>query len=115
MTLPIPRSRAQVTPVPNVRDTEATARVIPSYTRVVKTAISVPEEIYARAERAARKLGLNRSQFYSAAAERLAAEVESADVTAAIDAVVDAVNADSSTQFAITAGTRLDDDPDSQW
>lgn len=81
----------------------------------MKTAISVPDEIYGRAERVAKKHGLNRSQFYTMAADRYADELESADITAAIDAVADAVNADESTQFAIEAGRRLHAEDDEQW
>jgi len=47
----------------------------------VKTAISVPDGIYTRAERVAKKHGMNRSQFYAAAADRYADELESADLT----------------------------------
>ncbi|WP_141003431.1 CopG family transcriptional regulator [Nocardioides humi] len=73
----------------------------------MKTAISVPDEIFARVERVAGRHGMNRSQFYSAAAERYADELEDADLTAAIDAVADEVNADESSRFAAAAGVRL--------
>lgn len=84
----------------------------------MKTAISVPDETYDRADRVAKKHGMNRSQFYSAAVERYAAELESVDLTAAIDAVVDTANADSSTDFAAAAGRRTvagNDDGDAEW
>lgn len=73
----------------------------------MKTAISVPDETYDRAERAAKQHGMNRSQFYAAAADRYADELESADLTAAIDAVVDAVMTDDSMQAAVKAGRRV--------
>jgi predicted DNA-binding protein len=81
----------------------------------MKTAISVPDETYERAEHAARKHGMNRSQFYARAADRYAAELESADLTAAIDVVVDAANADESTQFAKAAGRRIAAGVDDAW
>lgn len=81
----------------------------------MKTAISVPDQTYERAERIAKKHGMNRSQFYSAAAERYAEELESSDLTAAINAVVDVVNADESTRLAVAAGNRLFDEDDEQW
>lgn len=81
----------------------------------MKTAISVPDETYSRAERAAKKHGMNRSQFYAEAADRYARELESADVTAAVDSVIDAVNADSSTRFAVAASERLLSDTDEEW
>lgn len=89
--------------------------VIPSYTRRVKTAISVPDEVFARVERVAALHGMNRSQFYATAASRYADELESSDVTAAIDAVVDEVNADESTWFAVNAGARTVAGVDDEW
>lgn len=81
----------------------------------MKTAISVPDEIHARVERVAKKHGMNRSQFYTEAAARLADELESADLTAVIDAVVEAVRGDESSEFAVEAGrVRLSAD-DEQW
>lgn len=81
----------------------------------MKTAISVPDETYDRAERVAKKHGMNRSQFYAAAADRYANELEADDLTAAIDAVVDAANADESTQVAVEAGRRTLDGVDAEW
>lgn len=89
--------------------------VILGYTFVMKTAISVPDETYDRAERVAKQHGMNRSQFYSAAADRYARELESVDLTKAIDAVVDAANADQSTQAAIQSGRRTLDGIDDEW
>jgi predicted DNA-binding protein len=89
--------------------------VIPGYTVVMKTAISVPDETYNRAERAARRHGMNRSQFYAAAAERYVAELESADLTDAVDAVAEAANSDASARFAAAAGGQLLDGTDDEW
>ena len=81
----------------------------------MKTAISVPDETYDRAERVAKKHGMNRSQFYATAADRYADQLESVDLTAAIDSVVDAVNADESAQFAVAASRRVLEGPDEEW
>ena len=81
----------------------------------MKTAISVPDATFERAERAAAKHGLNRSQFYAAAAERYAAALESEDITAAINAVVEEANSDASTQFAIDAGRDVLGGADEEW
>lgn len=89
--------------------------VIPSYTLTMKTAISVPDDTFDRAERAAKKHGMNRSQFYARAADRYATDLESGDLTAAIDAVVDVVNTDESTQFAKAAGRRTITGVDDEW
>jgi predicted DNA-binding protein len=72
----------------------------------MKTAISVPDETFERAERVARKHGMKRSRFYATAVDRYSAELESADLTAAIDAVVDAAGIDESSRFAVTASRR---------
>ncbi|MGB4780160.1 CopG family transcriptional regulator [Microbacterium sp.] len=83
----------------------------------MKTAISVPDDTFARAERAAARHGLNRSQFYTMAAERFASELEASDITAAINAVVDGIDvgSDESTTFAVEAGRTLLSKDDDQW
>lgn len=80
----------------------------------MKTAISVSDALFDRVERLAGAHGMNRSEFYSAAALRYADELESADLTAAIDEVADLVNRDESTQFAVEAGRLLVDGED-EW
>lgn len=81
----------------------------------MKTAISVPDDTYDRAERAARRHGMNRSQFYAAAAERFVAELDSADLTDAVDAMAEAANSDTSGRFAVAAGGQLLDGSDGGW
>lgn len=54
----------------------------------MKTAISVPDETFARVERAASRLGVSRSEFFARAAERWLAELEDAGLTDAINAVL---------------------------
>lgn len=80
----------------------------------MKTAISISDETFQRVERLARKHGLKRSQFFATAAERYADDLESADLTAAIDAVVDVANADDSSRSAVAAGRRIME-ADEQW
>lgn len=60
----------------------------------MKTAISVPDPVFAQVEHHARRLGLSRSQFFSRAAARWAAELEGEEVTAAIDAALEAAGDD---------------------
>lgn len=60
-----------------------------SYTRLMKTAISVPDGDFERFERVALKHGMNRSEFYRLAALRLADELEGAsELTAVANAVL---------------------------
>ncbi|GAA3058435.1 MULTISPECIES: hypothetical protein [Actinomycetes] len=80
----------------------------------MKTAISVPDGTFERAERVALRHGMNRSQFYAKAAERYADELDAHDTTATIDSVVDVVNADESARFAVASGHRMADGDD-EW
>ena len=54
----------------------------------MKTAISVPDETFARVERAASRLGVSRSEFFARAAERWLADLEDAGLTDAINAAL---------------------------
>lgn len=58
---------------------------------------------------------MNRSQFYAAAAERYLAELESAELTNAVNVVVDTANGDASARFAVAAGEGLLDGTDDEW
>src|SRR3954470_11229471 len=62
--------------------------VIPSYTNDMKTAISVPDAVFHRVEKKAAELGLNRSEFYSRAAELYLRQLEERDLTARIDEAI---------------------------
>lgn len=86
-----------------------------SYTSVMKTAISVPDDVFTRVEDVARRHGLNRSQFYTAAARQYADQLEASEVTAAINAVLDGEPDDESTSFAIAAGRVLLLNEDDEW
>jgi predicted transcriptional regulator len=59
------------------------------HTPVVKTAVSLPDPLYHRAEAVARRLGLSRSGLYARALEDYLAGVEDREdeVTAALDRV----------------------------
>ncbi len=54
----------------------------------MKTAISVPDDVFERAERLARRAGRSRSELYSAALREYVARHEPDDVTAMLDRVV---------------------------
>lgn len=51
----------------------------------MKTAISVPDETFERVDRAAKKLGVSRSEFFARAAERWLATLDDDHTTAAIN------------------------------
>jgi metal-responsive CopG/Arc/MetJ family transcriptional regulator len=70
----------------------------------VKTAISIPDETFARVEETAARLGVSRSEFFSRAAERWLDDLEGAETTAAIDA---ALGEEQDTAFVERAGSDL--------
>jgi metal-responsive CopG/Arc/MetJ family transcriptional regulator len=51
----------------------------------VKTAISLPDETFRRVDDAAKRMGVSRSEFFTRAAERWLRELESDDITGAIN------------------------------
>lgn len=72
----------------------------------MKTAISVPDDVFRRAEAAARKLGMSRSELYSRAVLTFLEQHEHEGVTAALDALYGEV--DSAVEPAVArAQTRL--------
>lgn len=77
----------------------------------MKTAISVPDEIFDRVERLAKRLGVSRSEFFARAAAYWADELESSDLTAAIDNAIDA-GGDDDIEFVREAARRTFDRAD---
>jgi len=90
--------------------------VIPGYTFDMKTAISVPDDVFRRVEERAARLGVSRSAFYATAAARYLADLEGDDLTAQIDAAIERSGARAQDeQFEWAAATSgalgtLDDD-----
>lgn len=58
------------------------------YTPGMKTAVSVPDDVFERAERLARRAGRSRSELYSAALREYVARHAPDDVTEALDRVI---------------------------
>ena len=58
----------------------------------MKTAISIPDDVFADAERLARTLNESRSQLYSRAVKEFVARHAPDRITAALDAVYDGVD-----------------------
>jgi metal-responsive CopG/Arc/MetJ family transcriptional regulator len=56
----------------------------------MKTAISIPDATFERAERRARELGVSRSEFYATAVQHWLDALESEQITDHIDRVLDA-------------------------
>jgi predicted DNA-binding protein len=54
----------------------------------MKTAISVPDDTFARVENRVAQLGLSRSEFYATAAEKYLDELDASALTADIDRAI---------------------------
>jgi len=68
--------------------------VIPGYTRQMKTAISINDETFRRAEQGAAALGISRSEFFTRGAELYLAQLESDALTRRIDEVLERIGTD---------------------
>lgn len=84
---------------------------ITSYTRIVKIAISLPDDLHERADAAASRLGVNRSQLYARAIEEFLDAEGDDPVTAALDRLADELGPAA----APGAGRRLIDSGGWEW
>lgn len=81
----------------------------------MKTAISVPSDDFERFERAAARLGMNRSEFYRHAAQRLTDELEDeSELTRIANAVITETGQPSEDGIFISEGERLLQE-DTEW
>lgn len=64
-----------------------------SYTRPMKTAISIPDEIFEAAELTAKRLGMSRSELFSKAVARFVESLNATRVTERLDAVYEGEDA----------------------
>jgi metal-responsive CopG/Arc/MetJ family transcriptional regulator len=79
----------------------------------MKTAISLPDEIYEQATRRAAELGISRSEFFARAARRYLGELAEDSRTQQTDEAPEAAGQDHSAAAAVAAGrARLDTDED---
>ncbi len=62
-------------------------RYNPSYTPKMKTAISIPDEVFEAADRTAKKLGVSRSELYATAVHEFLERHRIEDVTSKLDEV----------------------------
>lgn len=90
--------------------------VIPGYTLIMKTAISVPDETFDRASRRAKDLGLSRSEFFVRAANSYLDELDAHTVTRQIDeALLVCGGADESNAAAVDAAHSFLYKSDDEW
>ena len=76
--------------MPDPRSCEGHRSVASGYTPSMKTAISIPDDLFAEADRLAKRLHQSRSQLYSQAVREYVGRHSEESVTAAIDAAIDA-------------------------
>ncbi len=81
----------------------------------MKTAISIPDETFTQAERRASSLGISRSEFFTRAAQRYLDQFDEDTVTQQLNAVADALNEDSSTLAAVSAGRQRLSATEDEW
>jgi metal-responsive CopG/Arc/MetJ family transcriptional regulator len=70
----------------------------------MKTAISVPEDIFEQATRQAADLGISRSEFFARAARRYLDELASRSVAQQVNEALEAAGDDDSAAVAADAG-----------
>jgi metal-responsive CopG/Arc/MetJ family transcriptional regulator len=82
----------------------------------MKTAISLPDEVFERASRRAKDLGMSRSEFFARAADRYLDELDAESVTGQINASLDQLDVpDDSASQAVSAGHKVLADVDDEW
>jgi metal-responsive CopG/Arc/MetJ family transcriptional regulator len=81
----------------------------------MKTAISVPDEVFAQAEERASALGMSRSEFFTRAARHYLAQLDADSLTGRIDAALHLIGADESSLAAVDAGRRLLAASEDEW
>ena len=81
--------------------------VIPSYTRCMKTAISVPDEIFSQVGSRAAELGISRSEFFTLAARQYLRQLADASLTRQIDEALRTADDDSNAAAAAAGRSYL--------
>lgn len=77
------------------------------YTHGMKTAVSIPDDVFEGAEKLATKLKTSRSQLYSRALKELLARQDEDEVTAQMNRVIDEVGQDDVVKLARKNAARI--------
>jgi metal-responsive CopG/Arc/MetJ family transcriptional regulator len=72
----------------------------------MKTAVSIPDDVFKKADRLARRLGMSRSQLYSLAVEEYVARIRPESITDAMNRVVAQLD-EPGDDFVATAATNV--------
>jgi len=70
----------------------------------MKTAISVPDEVFNQVGQSAAELGISRSEFFARAARRYLEELAARSITNQIDEALEAAGSDDAHALAADAG-----------
>lgn len=90
--------------------------VIPGYTNGMKTAISLPDDTFARVSQRAEDLGMSRSEFFARAARHYLEVLDAQSLTARIDGAVRRLDLpDEGSADAVEVAHRRLADEDEQW
>lgn len=81
----------------------------------MKTAISLPDTLFERAERAASRLNLNRSQLYAQALEEFLDRTDPERITAAFNAVYSTESSELNTALWQMQSLTLREEDDDEW
>ncbi|MFZ0217728.1 MAG: ribbon-helix-helix protein, CopG family [Candidatus Dormiibacterota bacterium] len=82
----------------------------------MKTAISMPDEMFELVSHRASDLGMSRSEFFARAAQRFLDDLDAASLTGQIDTALDQIGApDESTADAAEVGLRVLNAIDDEW
>lgn len=81
----------------------------------MKTAISVPDATFERASIYAKKLGMNRSEFFTQATIRYLDEIDSHSLTDLIDQSLELLGEDDTGRIAGAIGRKLLLNVDNEW
>jgi hypothetical protein len=81
----------------------------------MKTAISVPDEIFSQVGSRAAELGISRSEFFTRAAMQYLGQLADASLVQQIDNAIDAAGTDDSGQAAASAGRAFLAATDGEW
>ncbi|GAA4916829.1 ribbon-helix-helix CopG family protein [Stackebrandtia albiflava] len=81
----------------------------------MKTAISMPDEVFRKVQECADELGVSRSEFITSAAERYVAYVRNHTLTHRLNAALAFSVPDEITEEVVSAGKRRLADEDEDW
>lgn len=72
----------------------------------MKTAISIPDDLFEQVTRCAAALGMSRSAFFARAAQHLVDDLAKQSLTEQVNAVADLMNEDEATRDAVEYNRR---------